>query len=193
MSASSPKSLSALGFLTVIDLPAEGLIGGYLVLNMLGRPLEFHCTAPVRPNRAQEILYGPTLAPYLYGEQIGHTLVEQAKSATQVVCTDVEPALAVRPLANRPTVLLLPDRAHSQHGSETERTADGPQGAATAATTIPLIRFPLGSHDVAVHAAHPDDQHVVTEQLLSFAETWDLGEPFERIREALQEARPRAA
>ena len=51
----------ALGFLTVVEHPQHGLFGGYLLLNHGGRPLEFHCTAPIKPNRAQEILYGPTL------------------------------------------------------------------------------------------------------------------------------------
>ena len=60
----------------------QGLFGGYLVLNLLGRPLEFHCTAPVRPNRAQEILYGPTLDPYLCGERIGQTLVGEVQGGT---------------------------------------------------------------------------------------------------------------
>jgi hypothetical protein len=58
---------AALGFLAVVEHELHGLFGGYLLLNATGRPLEFHCTAPVRPNRAQQILYGPTLEPYLYG------------------------------------------------------------------------------------------------------------------------------
>ena len=67
-----------LGFLTVVEDQKSGLFGGYLVLNSAGRPLEFHCTAPVKPTRAQEILYGPTLKSYLYGEQIGKTLLDHA-------------------------------------------------------------------------------------------------------------------
>src|SRR4051812_23172961 len=58
-------SPAALGFLTVVEDEQQGLVGGYLLLNPLGRPVEFHCTAPVKPNRAQQILYGPTLRPYL--------------------------------------------------------------------------------------------------------------------------------
>ena len=53
-----------------------------------GRPLEFHCTAPIKPNRAQEILYGPTLDAFLYGEQIGRTLLAEAKIEPLLVCTD---------------------------------------------------------------------------------------------------------
>ena len=71
MPAVDAKSQPALGFLTVLEHSQHGLMGGYLVLNISGRPLEFHCTAPIKPNRAQQILYGPTLEPYLFGEQIG--------------------------------------------------------------------------------------------------------------------------
>ena len=66
--AENALTQAAIGFLTVVDEPAHGLFGGYLILNPAGRPVEFHCTAPVKPNRAQEILYGTTLKPYLYGE-----------------------------------------------------------------------------------------------------------------------------
>ena len=47
----------AFGFLTAVDTPTHGLFGGYLVVDSLGRPLEFHCTAPVKVTRAQQILY----------------------------------------------------------------------------------------------------------------------------------------
>src|SRR5574340_381182 len=102
MGTCEPNSKPALGFLTVVEHPQHGLFGGYLVLNLAGRPLEFHCTAPVKPNRAQEILYGPTLESYLYGEQIGQTLLAKATAEPLVVCTDLEPMLAVREFVPTP-------------------------------------------------------------------------------------------
>ena len=45
---SHASSSTAWGFLTVLSSDEQGLIGGYLVLNQAGRPLEFHCTAPVK-------------------------------------------------------------------------------------------------------------------------------------------------
>src|SRR6188474_707044 len=86
MTDSRPKSLPAIGFLTIVEHQESGLTGGYLVLNTLGRPLEFHCTAPLKTNRAQEILYGPTLRPFLYGEQIGQTLLEKSNFQPLFVC-----------------------------------------------------------------------------------------------------------
>ena len=108
MNTTDAKSKPALGFLTVVEHPQYGLFGGYLILNTAGRPLEFHCTAPIKPNRAQEILYGPTLESFLYGEQIGQTLINQASIAPLLICTDREPALAAREHVSTPVVLVLP-------------------------------------------------------------------------------------
>ena len=103
---SNPKPV--IGFLTVVEHPQHGLFGGYLILNMAGRPVEFHCTAPVKPNRAQEILYGPTLDAFLYGEQIGSTLLGHAKSSAAAILTDREPVLALGELTELPVALVLP-------------------------------------------------------------------------------------
>ena len=81
MTSSGSKSLPAIGFLTVCEQPEQGYFGGLLVLNTNGRPLEFHCTAPVKTNRAQEILYGPTLRQYLFGEQLGPRCWARSKSS----------------------------------------------------------------------------------------------------------------
>lgn len=168
MSSSGSKSLPTIGFLTVCDYGEAGLCGGYLVLNAAGRPLEFHCTAPVKANRAQEILYGPTLRPFLYGEQIGRTLAERSKSSPQLVVTDAEPVLAARPLLSMPVVCLAPD------GSAHERPG-----------------FSLGEQIVLIDAAYPHDREAVRTAWQQF-EGLSLQEPFGRIREALEESRKAA-
>src|SRR5687767_11333073 len=63
-----------LGFLTVFAAET-GFLGGYLVTNSWGRPLEFRLSTAVQPNRVQQILYGPTLAEYVCADLIGKTLV----------------------------------------------------------------------------------------------------------------------
>lgn len=192
--SASQKSLAAIGFLTVTRDAQQGLFGGYLVLNYLGRPLEFHCTAPVRPNRAQAILYGPTLDPYLCGERIGPTLLEKSKAAPQVVFTDCEPAMAARIFVATPMGLVLDTTQPADPaGPATDRA---PQGLASE-TLAPraglgfalLPRFSLGSVDVAVLAEHPEDQPQLLECWTQFAGQIDLHEPFGRIRDAIDEAR----
>src|SRR4051812_47750949 len=59
---SSPQGTAPLnvGFLTVLH-EAGGYVGGYLVTNGWGRPLEFRLSTAVQPNRVQQILYAATL------------------------------------------------------------------------------------------------------------------------------------
>ncbi len=196
-------STCTLGFLTVVDHPEQGLFGGYLVLNRLGRPLEFHCTAPLRPNRAQRILYGPSLGPFLYGEQIGATLVRHAKTTPLAVLTDCEPALAVREHLELPVALVLPpdaddefvaapggsrahlvrlDAAHAGNGSmRPHRTTDGE-----------LILFEVGGSRLGVPRCSEADRDALADRLAGMPEAFDLTEPFGRIHEAISEARKAA-
>ncbi len=176
------------GFLTVSDAPDQGLIGGYLVLNPVGRPLEFHCTAPVRPNRAQEILYGPTLRPYLYGEQIGRALLERAGTPPALVFTDVEPALAVRDVVPVPVVFVIPDEQPSAESGRILRL-DSAHAGPPQACWPRLHRFAVGSQQLGVPQIHREDEQVVFDLWQADAEAFDLAEPFGRIREAIEEAR----
>jgi hypothetical protein len=160
MTAASSKPTASIGFLTVIESAGVGLIGGYLLLNPAGRPLEFHCTAPVQTNRTQEILYGPTLKPYLFGEQIGQTLLNKSKLTPVAVCTDCQAALAVRQFASVPVVLV----------------ADGERS------------FSLGVNRVQAAGSFSGDESLIRGTWPPEADHLDLVEPFTRIREALNEA-----
>ncbi|PQO39051.1 hypothetical protein C5Y96_04085 [Blastopirellula marina] len=187
MSNRNEKSVPTLGFLTVVEHTPGGLFGGLLVLNLAGRPLEFHCTAPVKANRAQEILYGPTLKPYLYGEQIGGALLAKLKSPALAVCTDTEHVLSLRDHSDIPVALIPPScvedavatDASSSYGSETAQLAVAP----------PHIRsFQLGGYEVAVSAQHEADRAVLESLWQEKSIDLDLNEPFTRIREAIEEA-----
>ncbi|MDR1052863.1 MAG: hypothetical protein LBL39_01700 [Planctomycetaceae bacterium] len=114
-----------LGFITVIDHPQHGLIGGYLVLNQAGRPLEFHCTNPIKPSRTQEILFGISLEPYLYGEQIARTLVSKSKLSVVVILTNIVSILAVNGLVTLPIAYIFDKLTQNTNGqSEPDNSAE---------------------------------------------------------------------
>jgi hypothetical protein len=94
-----------LGFLTVLREPA-GYLGGYLVTNAWGRPLEFRLSTTVQPNRVQQILYGDTLEPYLCGDLIGKTLIDKTSTAADIVLTDHPAVLDLRWRVDVPVALL---------------------------------------------------------------------------------------
>jgi hypothetical protein len=162
----------AFGFLTIVEQPELGLLGGYLVLNAGGRPLEFHCTAPVKPNRAQEILYGRTLRPYLCGEQIGQALVARAKTEVLLLFTDDPAAASVREFTTAPVVLI------SARSGETPGSS--------------YLSLELGAHQAALENRYTSDQPAVLRCWKEHGHSLDLAEPFGRIREALEEAQKSA-
>jgi hypothetical protein len=177
----SERNATAIGFLTVVRHEPHGLFGGFLLLNRNGRPLEFHCTAPVKPNRAQEILYGATLESYLYGEAIGATLTAKSSSPIDFLCVDVEAALAVRDFIDAPVALVTTESEPAVDDQPLFRV-DGPHAAG-------LERFRIGRYDGAVSKRHAADQAVLVERCGQLADHFDLAEPFARIRGAIDEAR----
>ena len=199
MSIRDAKPKSALGFLTVVDHPQHGLCGGYLILSTHGRP--WNSIAPHRSSRTgpNEILYGPTLEPFLYGEQIGQTLLGKARTEPLAVCTDREPVLAVR--ATRGTPGRAGAACAGAAGCRTfghctfGRWCIGGRALAGLVSRGPchgpcpaLLRFRLGCNELAVLEGADEDRRLIRERLAAVAETFDLAEPFVRIREAIEGA-----
>jgi len=160
----------AYGFLTTVDSPSHGLFGGYLIVDLEGRPLEFHCTAPVRVSRAQQILYGATLHGHLHGRQIGGTLLAEGGVVPRLVLTDQEPLLQARPHTQLPLALVTASQGAEQAGPTAH------------------AGFNLGSLTVVPHATDRADETVLREHLEGLIQAVDLNEPFERIRAAIEEA-----
>ncbi|MAT16352.1 MAG: hypothetical protein CMJ46_13905 [Planctomyces sp.] len=164
MAAGGTKKQLHLGFLAAIEVKDRGYVGGLLVTNHFGRPLEFQCTAPVRPNHTQEVLFGPTLVPYVYNELIGKTLIEKAGVKPNLVLTEDERILGLREHVDLPIGFLQED----------------------AGACPDSVRF--GQQKVSFHERHPLDRDVLYELGSLVSEETDLYEPFERVKQALQEA-----
>jgi hypothetical protein len=192
MAASSAKSLPTVGFISVCQQSDRSVVGGYLVLNAAGRPVEFHCTAPVRPSRAQEILYGPTLKTFLHGEQIAKTLAGKAACDPLFLCTDSEAVLALRNVDDTPIVLMADDSDIRTAASAADsRRIDGPHSGPPRPAA--LVWFTLGQQKAAVLSTHAGDRETIQQRWRAKVEGLDLREPFARIREALEEAQKTAA
>ena len=96
-----------LGFLTVF---AEGsaYLGGYLITNSWGRPVEFRLTTAVQPNKVQQILYGPTLPEYLCADLIGKTLMDKSATPVQLLFVDSLITMAIRKCIDIPVLAIIP-------------------------------------------------------------------------------------
>ena len=157
------------GFLAILSDPS-GTLGGLLVTNAWGRPLEFRLSTAVQPNRVQQILYGTTLAEYLHADLIGKTLVDRTSVAPQLIVVDTLPALALRHKVEVPVVAV--------------RLAG--QSAEQDVTVIHHDRCSTGLLYLSKFAA---DRPRIDDLLNRLDDAIDLAEPFARIRDAVAEAR----
>lgn len=155
------------GFLTVCDAANIGMFGGYLLVDITGRPLEFHCTAPLRVTRAQEILYGATLQRHLHGEQIGGPLLKATQLSPVAVLTDRESLLHARSYGASPVAVI--HEADHQAGRE---------------DAMCLGAFQLRPHDEDMSKIDQLRPHFET-----LCSSIELAEPFNRIRAAIDEAK----
>ena len=145
-------------YLSVLDIPNLGYIGGLLVIDHRGRPLEFHCTSPAQVSRAQQILFGTSLEAHIHVDCIGAALVDK--------------------LSRKPAVLFVRQPILCEVAEQIE----------TPAVVVDLTdRDDDESDDNAVDGqlAVPSQVRDVVDQLARHVE---LGEPFQRIDEAIQEA-----
>lgn len=200
MGANGKQDQFRLGFLTAIEVPDKGFVGGLLVTNHFGRPLEFQCTAPVKPNPTQEILYGPTLTAFVLGELIGGALVEKAGIKPHLILTDREQILEVRPHVESPvgfvfvpTTAKLP-RSAPAAGDTTaaalEATADAepaPSNPPPRANASQTGDIRIGRQFIRIHGSHADDRELIAKDAHQIHPDADLVEPFLRVREALLE------
>jgi hypothetical protein len=164
MVAAPTPNTGNLGFLSVGQEPS-GFVGGYLVTNPWGRPLEFRLSSAVQPNKVQQILYGDTLQAYLCGEVIGKTLIDKSATRAQIVLVDNPMTLDLRLRIDVPIALW-----HS--------VVDPDQPMPGLMVQPRLFCHPQFPEDVAAI-------RTAIEKLGAI----DFGEPFARIREALSEAR----
>ena len=165
-----------LGFLTVVQ-DNGGYLGGCLVTNGWGRPLEFRLTTTVQPNRIQQLLYAGTLKPYICADLIGKTLAEKVAVPVPLFLTDCEPLLDLRLHIDRPVAWLA--------------AADDPLAHALEQAGAGVRRTETGL--LLCHPKHPGDADAIRAVLAKVDLAADLAEPFVRIREALGEARKMGA
>lgn len=166
MSKNGHSDQLRLGFIAAVEVEGRGYVGGLLVTNHNGRPLEFQCTTPVRPDRTQEILYGKMLRPWLLGELIGRTLLDRVSIKPDMVITGDPDILELRNHTKTPVACTSPDIPENDSaGSQAD----------------------LGGRRLRFHDAHQDDGRFVNKQIHLIPGQADLEEPLERVQEALNE------
>ena len=195
MDAHPSQTQRSFGFASIRERMPHGYFGGYLVINELARPLEFHCTLPLLPTKAQQILFGATLDEFVCGEQIARAMLSKAKVKPSMVLTDCPAALSVRHWIDVPVFYLHRDVSDNGAG----HNGAGHDGIGEDGFRIPsqqrseseTLSRSIGEYEFRWLQTYANDGRAL--QWLEGADSIpvDLREPFGRIVEALAEAHPR--
>lgn len=171
------SDVANIAYFTVVVDDRTGWTGGLLILNAGGRPLEFQCTLPVRPSKAHEILFGTTLRDHIIGDVIGPLLVKKCRTPILLMCCDQPESLKIESVIQCPVALVV-------------EAAEEDEGPITADTLRGSARVPLAESNLLVGIEKEAEVRQLADKLVDLP---DAEEPFERIREAIQEAHSQIA
>lgn len=179
------KDQIRLGFMTAVEIGDRSFVGGLLVTDRFGRPLEFQCTTPVKPNRTQELLYGPTLVPFILGDLLGKALMAKVSVKPSLIMTSRIEMLELRSKVDVPIIY---DEASTEAGSKS-----------SSATGLANQQVRIGRQTFRTHEEFTDDRTTVEQISQQLSDDANMHEPLARVGEALKEtmstvtARPRVA
>lgn len=133
---------SAIGFISALQYEGAWL-GGLLLTDSRGKPIEFHCTAPVKVSHSHQILFGPTIDSFVLADNVAPKLMAAVKTEPSIVCTDLiemtaadagnggvvlvvglEPSPATNPPVCGPKIHRVFDEGNS--GQSNDRNDEGP-------------------------------------------------------------------
>ena len=185
-----------LGFLTVLEIESIGFCGGLLVLNSLGRPLEFHCTVPVVPTIAQQILYGATFKSFVFNEKIAISLINKSSQQPRNIVTDIPLMLELGNLVDANVCFVIADEEKANDETANDTATDDEMlqpDSMEMPGRIRQSRLEVGEQSIFVLEDHADHCEDLLACLIPFAIRLPLTEPFQRIKNAIEEAQSVAA
>lgn len=173
VSGATTTCIAFLGYQEFDD--GEAIRGAILATDEWGKPLEFRCTAPVRPTQLQRTLYGTSLLPHVLTELIGKPLFNSLKEKPQLVLINEAAYFDVRHKIDLPVIRIK--KVNEARGNENGKSKS---------LLIQSASGKFESLDIAPHWNFATDLDAVSQRLTELFGRWDLKEPFDRLREGLQ-------
>jgi len=167
------------GYITSYILTDDSYLGGLMITDSYGIPLEFKYTEPIRPTKIQKILYGQALEKYIKKEVIFLNLLSNVTEKPDLLITQEEVMLELVGSLNYPVVSL-------------EETSLAPLVEVGVVQDINKKEFvlqvsPSGSPiRVTLMDANQESKIKVQTMILELEESMNLIEPLARVEGALK-------
>lgn len=172
-----------LGYLLVASPVPNVFIGGLMVTDCRGLPVEFRYTEPIQPTKIQQVLYGQVLSAYIKREVILETLLKNLESRFKCLLVEDE-HLVDYPAKGYPIVRI----------ASTKSSPIGPVGQTQEiAPGEILVQVTAEGSPVRVNVSKPDKSESGGPEavdpvslLLEAGEGMDITEPLKRVQKALE-------
>jgi hypothetical protein len=172
-----PASQTTIGFLGYREFDdGEAYRGAILITDEWSKPLEFRCTAPVRPTQLQRTLYGKSLLPHVLTELIGAPLISSVREKPQLILITDEAYFDVRHKVSAPVIRV------ARLGGAKAKQDDQPKSKSL------LLQSASGKFaqvEIEAHWKFAADLDSSGERLRDLFGRWDLTEPLQRLAEGL--------
>ncbi len=153
-----------IGYLSILNIGGKH-IGGLLVVNEYGIPMEFKYSEPITPTKLQEIIYGSSLEFYLHTEIIAKGLIQKVENRPELILVQ-DPSLLFE--KNIVMITILPQMVQEkQENNEV------------------IVNLNKKSIRITFQEGIKIDDSVV-QKIVDYASKLDIIEPFDRIEKALE-------
>ncbi len=99
-----------LGYVLSLSVVEDVFMGGAMVTDSYGLPLEFRYTEPVRATKLQRILYGDVLEKYIHGDVIAGNLIGRLEQKPDLFVVSETALLEAASGAGKKAVQILASR-----------------------------------------------------------------------------------
>src|SRR5579875_2534162 len=114
----TPKT--SVGYVLSLAVAEQVFMGGAMVTDASGLPLEFRYTEPVRATKLQRVLYGDVLEKYIHGDVIVLNLIGRLEQKPDLFLVADSTLLPVLQAAGKKAAALVPARVPplKEYGAE---------------------------------------------------------------------------
>jgi len=171
---------TTVGYVLSMAVADNVFMGGAMVTDTQGLPLEFRYTEPVRATKLQRVLYGDVLEKYIHGDVVAANLISRLEQKPELFLVGDMALLPALMAGGKKAALLLPTRLPplKEWGAEQE----------TAADEVLLQVSETGSPLRVRFAADMDDARKAetVRAVVEISRTMDALEPLSRLEAAVR-------